>query len=127
MTYQEKIKQSKKVLAAIKALGHDEVMQFTFGTEYCYKAKKEIDRVFEIKAFHYKTTGNVDYSIYEAKSWGRGMNVDRVTSTSLRLYSYDMMGNKTTYTMPLYAMYIRTAINDAPIEDTDKATVLEGI
>ena len=125
MTYQEKVQASKKVLQAIKALGHDEVMEFTYGTEYCYKAKKEIDRVFEIKAYHYKTTDTIDYSVYESKSWGRGMNVERVTSTSLRLYTYDMMGNRTTYTMPLYAMYIGTVINETI--DTDTNVVLEGI
>ena len=123
MTYSEKIKQSKNVLAAIKALGHSEVLQFTFGTEYCYKQKREINRVFEIKAYTYQSTGDTDYSVYEAKTFGRSMNVDKITSTALKLYSYDMMGTRTTYTMPLYAMRMGliTINADTPITEEVEA------
>ena len=123
MTYQEKIKASKNVLAAIKALGHSEVLQFTYGTEYDYSTKTNVPRVFELKAYTYKSTGDTDYSVYEAKAFGRGMNVDKITSTSLKLYSYDMMGGRTTYTMPLYAMKMGliTINADTPITEEVEA------
>lgn len=105
MTYQEKIQASKKVAAAIKALGHQEVMQFVYGEERDWIANKMVPRVLELKAYHYQSTGNVDYTIHEtSRLFGRSMNVDKITSTSLKLYTYDMFGNRTTYTMPLYEM-----------------------
>ena len=119
MTYQEKVLASKKVLAAIKALGHSEVLQFTYGTEYNYSTKTYVPRVYELKAYTYQSTGDTDYSVYEAKTFGRGMNVDKITSTSIKLYSYDMMGTRTAYTMPLYDIQIGliTVNADTPIEE----------
>ena len=125
MTYQEKLQASKKVLAAIKALAHNEVLEFVYGTDYDYTTKAYGPRVLEIKAYTYKSTGDTEYSIHETKIFGRGMNVDKITPTSLKLYTYDMFGTRTTYTMPLYEMSIGTTINDTI--STDKAAVLEGI
>jgi hypothetical protein len=125
MTYQDKVQASKKVLEAIKALAHDEVFEFIYGTDYDYTTKAQAPRVFNIKAYTYKSTGDTEYSIHETKIFGRGMNVDKITPTSLKLYTYDMFGSKTTYTMPLYEMSIVNPINDTI--STDKATVLEGI
>ena len=125
MTYQEKVQASKKVLAAIKALAHDEVLQFIYGTDYDYTIKAYAPRVLEIKAYTYKSTGDTEYSIHETKIFSRSMNVDKITPTSLKLYTYDMFGSRTTYTIPLYEMSIGTTINDTI--STDKATVLEGI
>ena len=114
MTYQEKVQASKKVLEAIKALGHQEVMEFIYGTDYDYTIKAYAPRVFELKAYTYQSTGDTEYSIYETKIYGRGMNVDKITPTSLKLYTYDMFGSRTTYTMPLYEMSIGTTINATP-------------
>ena len=128
MTYQEKIQASKKVAAAIQALGHQEVMQFVYGTEMDYINNKRVPRVLELKAYHYKSTGNVDYTIHEtSRLFGHSMNVDKITSTSLKLYTYDMFGTRTTYTMPLYEMEMGliTINADAPITEED--LVMEGI
>ena len=123
MTYQEKIKASKNVLAAIKALAGGEVLQFTYGSEYDYTTKTNVPRVFEIKAYTYKSTGSTDYSVYEDKTFGRGMNVDKITSTSLKLYSYDMMGNRTTYTMPLYHITMGLTIVSADSPITEEVSI----
>ena len=104
MTYSDKVKQSKKVLEAIKALAHDEVLEFIYGTDYDYTTKAQAPRVFKLKAYTYKSTGDTEYSIHETKIFGRGMNVDKITPTSLKLYTYDMFYNRTTYTIPLYEM-----------------------
>ena len=120
MTYKEKVQASKKVLEAIKALAHDEVLEFIYGTDYDYTVKAKAPRMFEIKAYTYKSTGDTEYSIHETKIFGRSMNVDKITPTSLKLYTYDMFYNRTTYTIPLYEMSIGTTINDTI--STDKAT-----
>ena len=119
MTYQDKVKASKKVLEAIKALDNGEVIQFTYGTEYDYKSGKDVPKVFVLKAYRYDTTGRMSYSVYEDRTFGRGMNVDKITSTTIKLYSYDMMGTRTTYNMPLYGISTGLTIvsADSPIEE----------
>jgi hypothetical protein len=119
MTYKEKAQASKKVIAAIKALGHQEVLQFVYGTEMDYVANKLVPRVFDLKAYHYRYTDSIDYSIHENKIFSRCMNVDKITPISLKLYAYDMFGTRTTYTLPLYEMEMGlVTINaDAPITE----------
>jgi hypothetical protein len=34
------------------------------------------------------------------------MNVDKITNTMLKCYSFDLMGQKTTYNFPLYLFKI---------------------
>mgnify|MGYP000312301409 CR=1 FL=1 len=43
-------------------------------------------------------------SVWTDEIFGRGMNVDKVTNTALKLYSYDMMGTQTTYSMDINKM-----------------------
>lgn len=99
MTYTDKVKASKDLLEAIKALGNDEYIIVQYGKDYNGKPQR-----YRIKCSIWKHSGP-SYSIHKDDVWALdGMNIDRFTGTTARAYTYDMMGQRTTYTFPLYAM-----------------------
>ena len=99
MNYQEKVKKSKEVFKAIKNLKDKEELIITYG-----KDREGNPKEYKISANQW--TKNMSYSIYENKLFGSGMNVDKITGTQLKCYTYDMMANKTTYNFPLYLINI---------------------
>ena len=101
MTYSDKVKASKDLLEAIKALGNDESIKVQYGTDYNGKPKQ-----YKIKCSIYKPSGPT-YSIHKDDFWAiDGMNIESLTNTQAKAYTYDMMGQRTTYNFPLYAMKI---------------------
>lgn len=99
MTYSDRVKQSKKVLEAIKALGKDESVRVTYGTDYNGKPQ-----AYKINCSIYRD-GEPSYSIYKDEVWGiNGMNIDSLTNTQAKAYTYDMMSQRTNYNFPLYEM-----------------------
>ena len=91
LKYSDKVKKAAPIVNAIKALKKDEELTIQ------YKGDK-----FTVRAY---VSGDnyVSYSVWNSF---RGMNVSKVGRTSLSLYTYDMMSQKTTYTFPLYEMSI---------------------
>ena len=107
MTYSDKVKQSKKVLDAIKALKDNEVLEVSYGTGY-----KGKPNVYTIRA--YSGSNGMSYSIWSTFS---GMNIDSLGPTTAKAYTFDMMSQKTTYTFPLYEMKIGLEIpEENPLE-----------
>ena len=103
MKYPDRVKQSKKVLEAIKALGNDESIVVIYGTDYDGKPQE-----YKIRCSIYKASGP-SYSIYKNDVWGiNGMNIDSLTNTQAKAYTYDMMSQRTTYNFPLYEMELVT-------------------
>ena len=101
MTYTDKVKASKGLVEAIKALGNDEYVIVSYGTDYNGQPKQ-----YRIRCSIYKSSGP-SYSIYKHDVWGLdGMNIDSLTSTQAKAYTYDMMSQRTTYNFPLYEMTI---------------------
>ena len=101
MTYQEKVKKSKKIHKSITSLGIKEEIKVTYGVDYNGKPAE-----YTIRAYS-GFKGENNYAISEANSFmGRSMNVDKVTNTMLRCYSFDLMSQKTTYNFPLYLFKI---------------------
>ena len=101
MTYSDKVKESKKLLEAIKALGNDESIVVSYGTGYNRKPRE-----YKIRCSIYENTGP-SYSIYRNDGWGLdGMNIDSLTNTQAKAYTYDMMSQRTSYNFPLYEMEI---------------------
>ena len=99
MTYSDKVKQSKKVLEAIKALGDDESIVVTYGKDREGKPKE-----YKVRCSIYKHTGK-SYSIHLNTWWSTdGMNIDSLTNTQAKAYTYDMMSQRTSYNFPLYEM-----------------------
>lgn len=101
MTYSDKVKQSKVLLDAIKALGNDEHIVVSYGTDYNGQPKE-----YKIRCSIWKHSGP-SYSIHKNDVWGLdGMNIDSMAKTTMKAYTYDMMGQRTQYTFPLYEMEI---------------------
>jgi hypothetical protein len=99
MTYSDKVKQSKKVLEAIKALGNDETIVVSYGKDYNGQPKE-----YRIRCTIYEHSG-VTYSIHTNDYWSvSGMNIDSLTNTQAKTYTYDMMRQRTSYNFPLYEM-----------------------
>ena len=86
MNYSQKVKKCKPFVDMVKSLKEDQRMEFAYaGNRFQLRAYKSYD-------------DNLGYSV-----WGkmRGMNVSKIGRTSISLYTYDMMSQKTTYTLDI--------------------------
>ena len=90
MKYSDKVKKASTILKAINGLSDGESVSIIYkGDTYAIRAYKS-----------YSSEGNkVSYSVWD-KGF-RGMNVSKVGKTSLALYTYDMMSQRTTYRLDL--------------------------
>jgi hypothetical protein len=99
MKYSEKVKASKEVLTAIQALGNDESIVVSYGTDYNGRSRE-----YKIRCSISERFGP-SYSIYKNEAWSLdGMNIDSLTNTQAKAYTYDMMSQRTSYNFPLYEM-----------------------
>lgn len=97
MTYSDKVKESKKVLDALYGLKDGESIKVAYGTD-----RKGLPNYYSIKAYKgYKD--EMSYSIWNTFS---GMNIDTLTKTQAKAYTYDMMSQRTNYNFPLYSMHV---------------------
>ena len=103
MVYSDKVKQSKTVLEAIKALKDEQKLKVTYGKGY-----KGEPNVYTVHAYKSRK-GEMSYSIWSSFS---GMNVGSLGPTTAKAYTFDMMSQKTTYTFPLYEMSLVVEIDD---------------
>ena len=98
-TYSDKINGSKAIINAINGLSDNEYCVVSYGTDYNGEPKK-----YRIRCHIYKD-GKPSYSIYKDDVWGlEGMNIDSISKTTAKAYTYDMMGQRTTYNFPIYEM-----------------------
>ena len=103
MTYSDKVKASKGLLEAIKALDNNGSIVVSYGTDYNGNTRQ-----YKIRCNVYKSSGP-SYSIYRNDGFGLdGMNIDSLTNTQAKAYTYDMMLQRTSYNFPLYKMKIVT-------------------
>ena len=86
MNYSQKVKKCKPFVDMVKGLKEDQRMEFAYsGNRFQLKAYKSYD-------------SKMSYSVWNSF---RGMNVSKIGRTSLSLYTYDMMSQKTTYTLDI--------------------------
>mgnify|MGYP001077672142 CR=1 FL=1 len=86
LKYSEKVKKASTIYNAIKGLTEDKEMSIEYnGNTYTISAYSSYN-------------DKMSYSVWNGY---RGMNVSKVGRTSLTLYSFDMMNQKTTYRLPL--------------------------
>ena len=98
MTYSDKVKASQNIINAINALGNDEYIVVSYGTDYDGKPMQ-----YRIVCHVYKS--GTSYSIHRDDVWAiNGMNFSEISKTTAKAFTYDMMGQKTTYSFPLYDM-----------------------
>jgi hypothetical protein len=101
MKYTDKVKASKGIVEAIKALKDGEYIKVQYGTDRSGKPN-----TYKIKCSIWQHSGP-SYSIHKDDIFAiDGMNIDTVALTTMRAYTYDMMSQRTTYTFPLYKMTI---------------------
>jgi hypothetical protein len=101
MTYSQKVKASKVLVEAIKALGNDEHIVVSYGKDHNGEPRQ-----YRIKCSIWKHSGP-SYSIHKDAIFAiEGMNIDSLTNTTAKAYTYDMMSQRTTYNFPLYEMTI---------------------
>ena len=102
MTYSDKVKSSKVMLDIINSLNDDESIQFTYN-----KGFKGEPNVYKIKCYK-NEEGIPSYSIWSNYS---GMNVEKITGTMVKCYTYDMMSQRTSYNFPLNEMLMISTSN----------------
>jgi hypothetical protein len=97
MTYSERVKASKVIVSRIDSLR--EGGSFTF---------KYRDIVYFLDCYSIsESTGRSSCAVNKVGSFGyNGMNVDKIGPTSLYLYTFNMMGQKSTYKMDMSLMVI---------------------
>lgn len=101
MKYTDKVKASKGIIEAIKALKDGESIKVQYGTD-----RDGLPNYYKIKCSVWKHSGPT-YSIHKDSIFSvDGMNIDNIALTTMRGYTYDMMSQRTTYTFPLYSMHI---------------------
>ena len=86
MRYTDKVKKAASIRTAILSLGDGEALKISYaGKEY------------KVSAYN----GYNDEMSYSVWNGINGMNVSKIGRTSLSLYTFDMMSQRTTYRMNL--------------------------
>jgi hypothetical protein len=86
LNYSDKVKKASVIYNAIVGLSIDQEVSISYN-----------GKTYKVSAYD-SYNGKMSYSVW---SGHRGMNVSKVGKTSLTLYSFDMMDQKTTYRMSL--------------------------
>lgn len=91
MRYTDKVKKAASIRTAILSLGDGEVLKISYaGKEYKVSAYKSYNE-------------EMSYSVWNGIN---GMNVSKIGRTSLSLYTFDMMSQRSTYRMNLLNMEV---------------------
>lgn len=86
MTYSDKVKKASEIYNGIVGLTEDQSISIIYKGD-----------TYKVSAYT-SYNGKMSYSVWKDY---RGMNVSKVGKTSLTLYTFDMMGQKTTYRLSL--------------------------
>ena len=106
MSYSKKVKECKPFVDMVKGLKENQVMSFA------YKGNR-----FNLSAYK-SYNGEMSYSVWGAM---RGMNVSKIGNTSISLYTFDMMSQKTTYTLDIKEALAEGSISVEEVKETKKA------
>lgn len=98
MKYLDKVKAANVIKSAINALGHGEDVRVIYGKDY-----KGNDKIYSIRCYVY-SDGEKSFSIADAEYAFNSMNIDSLTNTQAKAYTFDLMRQKTSYNFPLYQM-----------------------
>jgi len=98
MNYTDKVKASNIIISAIKALKDNEEINVSYGTD-----SDNMPKVYTIHCYTYGV--NTSYSIHKKDMFGlSGMNISTINKTTMDTYTFDMMGQRTTYRFQLHEM-----------------------
>ena len=96
MMYSEKVNKSKDLRELILSLEDDQSIIVEYGGNRNGKPNQ-----YKIRAYK---GGGYDETLYSIWDSIRGMNIESIGRTTMKGYTYDMMGQRTTYVFPLYNM-----------------------
>ena len=100
MNYLEKVKKSDKIYSLVSTLEYGDKLTVEYGTDRDGNVRR-----FNIQNYNSINKNRPTYSISEGiGGYGDSMNIDQVTKTQLKAYTFDMMKNKTTYNFPIHQM-----------------------
>ena len=100
MKYIDKVRQSDKIYSFVTSLEYGDRLTVEYGKDRYGKVRR-----FEIENYNSVNKNRPSYSINEGVGgYGDSMNIEQVTKTQLKAYTFDMMKNKTTYNFPIYQM-----------------------
>ena len=100
MKYIDKVRQSDKIYSFVTSLEYGDRLTVEYGKDRYGKVRR-----FEIVNYNSINKNRPSYSIKEAdRVLGESMNIDHVTKTQLKAYTFDMMKNRTTYNFPIHQM-----------------------
>ena len=100
MKYIEKVRKSDKIYSLVNSLEYGDKLTVIYGADRYGNVRK-----FEIVNYNSINKDRASYSIKEAGTLlGASMNIEHVTKTQLKAYTFDMMKQKTTYNFPIYKM-----------------------
>ena len=112
MSYSKKVKECKPFVDMVKGLKEDQYMEFAYsGNRYKISAYKSYN-------------GEMSYSVWNSF---RGMNVSNIGATSITLYTFDMMSQKTTYRMDILKCLEDGSISVQTTKHKIKVTDDEGV
>ena len=100
MKYLDKVKKSDKIYSLVTSLEYGDKLTVEYG----------VDRDGNVRRYNIQNYNSINknrpaYSINEGVGgYGGSMNIETVTKTQLKAYTFDMMKNKTTYNFPIYQM-----------------------
>ena len=99
MTYKEKVKAGKEIIKRMNLLGEEDFFSFEYKGE-----------IFKLKCYSVYDDGRKCYAVDKLFSMN-SMNVysrfgSKLGPTSLELYTYDMMNQRSTYKMDMSLMKI---------------------
>ena len=95
---------SKERYQAKKSAAHKRKMILGLADNVEVKFQYADGKTYRLKSTVYEY-GNHSLSVWTHSVFGQGMNVDKITDTALKLYTFDLMGNKTTYSMDINKMH----------------------
>ena len=100
MTYKDKVKASKEIIKRMQGLSEDDTFTFKYNNE-----------TYRLKCYAIYDDGRKSYAIDKIAPYMGGMNIDdKIGPTTLTLYTYDIMQQRSTYKLPMYQMEVITPI-----------------
>jgi len=100
MTYSQRVNSGKEIVKTMEGLSEDGKFTFKYNNE-----------TYQLRCYTVFDDGTKSYSVDKVGSYGYGgMNVGKIGPTVLELYTYDMMGQRSTYKMNMSLMEVLTPI-----------------
>ena len=83
----------KELQALIRVVKENDKFQFVYG-----------DKTYTFNCYSEYSNGKKSFSVSGDEYWGRSMNVDKITTQYITLYDYNLMGQRSSFKLPIAQM-----------------------